>query len=83
MIGRLIVAALLFALVTCLVWIYWINVIDPPGHFEHPALTPMDRRLIKEAQMKYGNYRIERVGVEGRFVLYFEDKYPIQLGENA
>ena len=84
MIRRLIIAILVFALViglvTGLIWIYWINVIAPPGHFEHPAVTSQQRYMLKKARMKYGNYRIERVGVEGRFIIYFKNEYPIQLG---
>ena len=54
MIRRLIVAALLFGLITGLVWIYWINVIDPPGTYQPRAHNRAEARIIKKALRYHG-----------------------------
>jgi len=62
MIRRLLIAILLSAVVTGLVWLYWINVVDPPGHFQHPPLTPAERKMVEEAVRYHGRYLIVREG---------------------
>jgi len=54
MIRRLIVAALLFGLITGLVWIYWINVIDPDPYARPRAHTPQEQKLVEWALGYHG-----------------------------
>ena len=54
MIRRLIVAVILFALITGLVWIYWINVIDPPHAYQPPPLTRSEERILRKAKRYHG-----------------------------
>ena len=54
MIRRLIVAALLFGMVIGLVWIYWINVIDPDPYARPRAHTRAEARIIKKALRYHG-----------------------------
>ncbi len=66
-------AFLAVAVILLVIFYLWLHQMIGRPHFQHPEMTPQEKKMVQKAIKLRGDYPIVREGFEGTYIMYHKD----------